>query len=50
MKQNRNDQREDDEDEFDELDKEFFFSFLLSMSGLFVVVVLACTAAWFIVN
>jgi len=38
-----------EENEFDELDKEFFFSILLSLSGLFLVVVLACAAAWFLV-
>ena len=38
-----------EENEFDELDKEFFFSILLSLSGLFLEVVLACAAAWFIV-
>jgi len=39
---------EPEENEFDELDKEFLFSILLSVSGLFLVVVLACAAAWFL--
>jgi hypothetical protein len=51
MNQLRNNQPdlEPEENEFDELDKEFLFSILLSLSGLFLVVVLACAAAWFLI-
>jgi hypothetical protein len=50
MTQYRNESPEHEENEFDEQDKEFFFSVLVSVSVLFTVVVLACTAAWFLVN
>ena len=50
MTQYRNEQPEPDENEFDDLDKEFIFSILLSLSGLCLVVAIACVAAWFLVN
>jgi hypothetical protein len=51
MTQYRNEPPEPDieENEFDELDKEFLFSILLSVSGLCIVVVLACAAAWYMI-
>jgi hypothetical protein len=48
--QYRNEPPDFEEDDFDDLDKEFIFSLLLSLSGLCLVVAIACVAAWFLVN
>lgn len=52
MTQYRNELSDPDteENEFDELDKEFLFSILVAISGLCLVVAIACVTAWFLVN
>jgi hypothetical protein len=50
MTQLRNDPPETEEDDFNELDKEFLFSILATLSVLSLLVAIACVAAWFIVN